>query len=122
MTKAQKVRNRRLESRQIALTTQAKKVFDWILDLIDADTQKGLFRPIEVCLFDKQHTILTTDLGYKKGFEYFLDNFLLQHDWLDFFLTLKEVIEKEDGYTASLDPTATLYDTNLLLIRHYYSY
>lgn len=118
MTKAQEVRNRWLESSQTDLTTQAEKVFDWILNLIDADIQKGFFRPIEVCLFDDQHAIRTTDLS---DTQYDLGSFLLRHQhphWrLDLFLTLQKMIEKEDGYFVLLLSDTILYDAKCILLQ-----
>ena len=113
MTKAQEIRNRRLEKRQNDITVQAEKVFDWILDLIDADTQKGYFGSIKLCLFDDQHTIKTTAFD---GNTYDLgDTFFLQNDRLAFFSTLKQVVEQEDGFKAVLETSAIFYDEKAIL-------
>lgn len=117
MTRAQEVRNRRLEKIQSDITAQAEKVFDWMLDLIDAHTKKGYFGSLEVCLFDNQYIIQTTDLSGKKGTEYNLRNVLLQHDRLAFFSTLKKVVEQEDGFKAVLRPNAVLYDVNCIVFQ-----
>lgn len=117
MTKAQEIRNRRLEKMQSDITAQAEKVFDWMLDLIDADTKKGYFGSIEVCLFADEHTIRTTDLNGKKGTEYDLSDILLQHDRLALFSTLKKVVEQEDGFKAVLKPTATLWDSKCIIFQ-----
>lgn len=114
MTKAQEIRNRRLEKMQSDITAQAEKVFDWMLDLIDADTQKGYFGSIEVCLFDGQNKIKTTALN---GTEYDLGDVLLQHDRLVFFSTLKKVVEQEDGFKAVLKPSATLWDSKAIIFQ-----
>lgn len=117
MTKAQEVRNRRLEKMRSDITAQAEKVFDWMLDLIDADTKKGYFGTIEVCLFDGQHTIKTTALSGKKGTEYELGDVLLKHDRLAFFSTLKGVVEQEDGFKAVLKPDAILWDSKCIIFQ-----
>lgn len=113
MTKAQEIRNKRLEKMQSDITAQAEKVFDWMLDLIDADTKKGYFGSIKVYLFDGEHTIKTTPFGdrtYNLG-----DTFLLQHDRLAFFSTLKQVVEQENGFKAVLEPSAIFYDEKAIL-------
>ena len=114
MTKAQEVRNRRLEKMQGDITEQAKKVFDWILDLMDTDTQKGYFRSIKVCLFYDQHTIKLASLD---GPTYPLSNtFFLQHDRLAFFSTLQQIVEQEEGFSAILEPSAIVYDEKAILL------
>lgn len=114
MTKAQEIRNRRLEKVQNDITVHAKKVFDWMLDLINSDTQKGYFGPIEVVLFDDQSTIKTTALSGKKGIEYELGDVLIQHDRLAFFSTLKKIIEQEDGFKVNFYPDALYYDSKCI--------
>lgn len=113
MTKAQEIRNRRLEKMQSDITAQAEKVFDWMLDLIDADTKKGYFGSIEVCLFDGQNKIKHTDFNS----EYDLGNVLLQHDRLAFFSELKQVVEQEEGFKAILKPSATLWDSKCIILQ-----
>ena len=115
MTKAQQIRNRRLEKMQSDITVQAKKVFDWMLDLIDANTERGFFGPMEVCLFDDQYTIKTTSLSGKKDTEYELCDFLLHHDRLAFFSTLKKIVEQEDGFKANLQPDAIFWDSKCIM-------
>lgn len=117
MTKAQSIRNRRLEKIQNDITAQAEKVFDWMLDLIDADTKQGYFGPIEVVLFDVQDTIKYFDLNGEKGSEYELSDFFLQHDRLNFFSTLKKVVEQEDGFKAILKPDAILWDSKCIIFQ-----
>ena len=112
MTKAQEVRVKRLEKRQSDLTSQAEKVFDWILDLMDADTEKGYFGSITVCLFDGQNQIKTIALN---GTEYDLTEVLLKFDRLAFFSKLKEVVEQEEGYKAILKPSTIFYDSKAIL-------
>ncbi len=115
MTKAQKVRSRRLEKLQNDITEQAKKVFDWILDLIDEDTTKGNFSPFKVCLFNDQSTIKTAELSGEKGKSYELGDFLLQHDRLEFFSTLKIIVEQEDGFNANFDTDAYWWGSKCIL-------
>lgn len=114
MTKAQEIRNRRLEKMQSDITAQAEKVFDWMLDLIDANTQKGYFGPIEVVLFNGQSTIKTIALSGKKGTEYELGDVLIQHDRFAFFSKLKEIIEQEDGFKVNFYPDASYYDSKCI--------
>ncbi len=117
MTKAQEVRRRRLDAIQKDITAQAEKVFDWILDLIDANTQKGHFGMVEVCLFEGQDIIKTTNFNGKKGTEYDLGFFLLLHDKLELFEKLKEVVDKEEGFKSVLKPNATLYDSKAIIFQ-----
>ena len=113
MTKAQEVRSRRLEKRQSDLTTRAEKVFYWILDLMDADTEKGYYGSFMVCLFDGQEQIKSSTLN---GTEYDLTEVLLKFDRLAFFSKLKEVVEQEEGYKAILKPFTTFYDSKAILL------
>lgn len=117
MTKAQEIRNRRLEKIQSDIIAQAEKVFDWMQDLIDADTKKGYFGPIQVCLFDNEHIIQTIDLSGKKGSEYDLGDFLLNHDRMVFFSTLKKVVEQEEGFKATCFPNAILWNSKCIIFQ-----
>ena len=113
MTKAQEVRGKRLEKRQSDLTTRAEKVFYWILDLMDADTEKGYYGSFMVCLFDGQEQIKSSTLNGKK---YDLHEDLLKFDRLEFFSKLEEIIDREEGYKAILKPFTTFYDSKAILL------
>lgn len=114
MTKAQQVRSRRLESIQNELTEEAKKVFDSILDLIDADTKKGHYGTIEVCLFYDQYELKTT--GYCNKV-YDLSTILHKFDRQQFFTILKEVVEQEEGFKAVIKTDATVWDSKAIVFQ-----
>ena len=117
MTKAQEVRTRRLKKMQSDITVQVQKVFDWMLDLIDADTKKGYLGSIEVCLFYDETKIRTSNLSGKEGTEYELKDFFLQHDRIEFFSALKKVVEQEEGFKASLNPDSTLWSSKCIIFQ-----
>ena len=114
MTKAQQVRSRRLESRQNELTVETKRIFDWILDLIDADTKSGHYGSIKVCLFYDQDELRTTRLNNEA---YDMSKILLKFDRKQIFTKLKEVVEQEEGYKATVDTNATLWDSKAIVFQ-----
>ncbi len=115
MTKAQEVRSRRLEKIQSDLTTEAKKIFDWILDLVDENTNTGHFLiPVKVCLFEGQSIIKDSSFNYDK--EYDLSEILFKYNRFELFTALKEVIDQEEGYSATLDTDAIFWDAKAIIL------
>ncbi len=117
MTKAQEVRGRRVEAIQKVLPAQAEKIFDWILDLIDTDTKRGFFCEVEVCLFNDQSIIKTTDLSGNEGTEYDLECNLLPHDKLELFKKLKEIVDNEEGFKAVLKPNTIIGNSEAIIFQ-----
>ena len=114
MTKIQKIREKRLKKTsgsQNDITTQAEKVFDWLLDLIDDDTEREFFDSIEVDLFEDLCTIKITTLSGKCEF----DNFFLQYNVGEFFSTLRKTIEQEDEFRVIPNLEDTSYDSKCTL-------
>lgn len=110
MTKAQQIRSRRLMSIQKELTKEAEKVFDWILDLIDSNTIKGDYRAIEVFLFYDQYELRTKD--GKKSMD--LSNIFLKFNRKQFFTTLKEIIEQEEGFKVDINTEAMIWESKAI--------
>lgn len=107
MTKAQEVRSRRLESLQNELSEKTEKIFDWILDLMDEETKKGKFGAIEVYIYYDQDELRFDMEGY---YVYDLSKALQKFDRKQIFSKLKEVVEREEGYTATLNTNAAVWD------------
>ena len=100
--KAQEIRKNRKAMIDQEISAEAEKIFNWILDLIDADTEKNCFRDFKLYLFDDELTLRTEGL---KGTEYNLNDFFLRHDRIELFEVLKEIIEREEGFTANFKRT-----------------
>ncbi len=117
MTKAQEVRQRRIERRQHDLTVVAEGIFDWILDLIDLDTKKGYLDSTKICLF-KGEKKLRNIYGseYKVYSIYDLSEPLKKFNKIEIFSKLKEVIENEDGYEVDLNRSAVFWDSTGILL------
>ncbi len=114
MTKAQQVRNRRMKAMNQEMKEEAKKVFEWILDVIDQATARNYFpKSIRFCLYDTESTIQALMI---KNTEYELFDFLMQHDRKAFFKQLKKIIEQEDGYTTQLDIDAIYWNAKAILL------
>ena len=103
MTKrAEEVRKNRKQMIEQDILREAEDIFNWILDLIDSDTNAKNFRNVKLYLFDDQFSLKTEDLD---GTEYNLKDFLLIYDKTKLFEVLKEIIEKEEGFTAEITNT-----------------
>lgn len=101
-TKAQKIRYNRLNS-ICNLNEQAKEIFDWILDLIDEDTKRGIFESITVCLHSDSCKIERFKKLKGNAIEYFgqsynLPDSISKHKRIQLFETLEEVVKSEDGF------------------------
>lgn len=110
MTKAQEVRMNRLNAIN-TLTRQAKEIFDWILDLIDADTQKETFEPINLYLNTSRVIVRFKNLdgGARECLEHYaLKGNLPEYSSIQLFTALKEVVEQEEGFTAVIEKSNAL--------------
>lgn len=118
MTKAQKVRNRRLEKQRDDIISEAKRVFDWMWCMINENTEGVYFNSFEVFLPDESYDIQITRLGdwSSNGGIYMAGTYRLKgmrcygYDRLEFFSTLKEVVEQEEGFEANINPNTIFYD------------
>lgn len=105
MTKAQEVRQRRLDSIQ-ADRDEALKVFEWLLDVLDKRTAKKDYSPLEVS-FDGYYirpadhdSYNVHDCGMKAIYDY-----------------VKDMFNNEEGYSAvSLEPTGRDRCFNLRIV------
>lgn len=107
MLDPQEVRKRRqsaiLQSqlaRREKLMEEAKKIFQWILKLIDEDTKKGCFSSITVYQYDRSDTINYSGEHY--------DQCSFSRD--EIFPIICEVINSEDGYHAEFREKQVYYD------------
>ena len=115
MTKAQKIRNERIKAININLEKRDQKVFDWILDLIDADTKNKNFLPIELYIFNEKGSVKFIAANAKNN-EYSFDKQLIFCDILKFITKLKDVIEKEEGFYVFVEPDVYFgYSQNIIL-------
>ena len=105
MTKAQQVRSKRLEKIHKTDDAEAQKIFDWILDLMDADTKKGYLGPIEVFMWYDRFHIQTNH----SSATYDLSKVHLEYDRVTLFTKLYQLINKEDGFKATLAVNGTLW-------------
>lgn len=125
MTNAQQVRSKRLEKinsdireiidiRDISdIKVEIQKIFDWILDILDKDTEQKFFGPIEIFLWDAQDTIKTN----RSRAEYDVTPILCRYNSGDLFFTLKRVIEEEEGFKAELNLNASVWDENAIMLK-----
>ena len=112
MTKAQEIRTRRLEKLEKSMNTEAEKIFDWILDLMDADTERGYFGEFRVFLCYDQNEIKTGHDDVK----YDLSQVLLKYDRVKLFTSLSKLIDKEDGFKADLNVNGTIWDEKAIIL------
>ena len=112
MKKAQEVRSRRLESLKNELNVEAEKIFDWLLDLMDEKTKKGEYEAIEVYSFYDGDEIRCT-----YGKTYNLSKLLKKYSITQVFFKLEEVVEREEGFVATLDFKATKWDSKAITLK-----
>ncbi len=103
MTKAQEVRSRRLEKRSDGITAEAEKIFSWILDLMDEDTERGYNGSLEILLYDHETIIKKATLD---GKEYDATEAVLKYNRYTLFATLATVVKREDGFDGKFMPYA----------------
>ena len=99
MIKAQQVRLRRLQKYNAAINVEAQKIFDWILDLMDANTEKGYYGSLDIFLYYGDHEI---NVEQEKA-KYNLVDILLRYDRKKLFTSLCDLINKNQGFVADLN-------------------
>ena len=111
MTKAQEVRSRRLSIRQKKekekeklLTEEVEQIFAWILKLMDQETQSG---EDDVTLVFSKNNQDKNSLWYHTWYapyyrRYDLSEILQYFNKKQIFTELKKVIEKEEGFRATV--------------------
>lgn len=99
MKKAQEVRKRRLEAKKKIFSGEAEKIFDWTLDLIDSGTEAGNFNSLVIRLVADDDIILNSFNDKKYNLE---DKEYNLGEKIMLFQTLKNIIDKEEGYDSNL--------------------
>lgn len=108
MTKAQEVRNRRLKKKQAEITSQAKTLLDWILSKSNENTEEVKLNSFKLFLPDNSCEIRLIEFkNWTSGLDYLgpgslLDDDILKYNRLEFFGALKELVEKEENYKATI--------------------
>lgn len=113
MTKAQQVRIRWLQKYNAAINVEAQKIFDWILDLIDANTQKGYYGSLDICLYYGEDEII---VKCQEEAKYNLVDILLRYDRKKIFTSLCNLINKEQGFVATLNLNDCYYDAKAITL------
>ena len=113
MTKAQQVRTRRLQKQDAAIKVEAQKIFDWILDLMDANTEKGYYGSLDIILYYGDHEIFPEG---KEEEKYNLRDILLRYDRRTLFNTLYNLINDEEGFVARLNLNDCYYDSKAITL------
>lgn len=102
MNKAQEIRKRRVLKSNYDVYVEAKEVFDWILDLIDNDTTKRLFEAGPFKIYSTPWDTCIRNFSDEKIYELGA-SFIKQHGIETFFSILKERIENEPGFQATIN-------------------
>ena len=111
MSRAQDIRQARSAKLEEYYEAEAKKIFDWILDIFDFDIKNNSFGWVEVFLFYDETSILSG----KYEMEYELKEF--HGDRKRLFETLKKIVEQEEGYKALLKIDTKIWGERAILIR-----
>ncbi len=115
MSRAQKIRSERLEAINQTITTEAKKIFDWILELMDVDNKRGYFKPIKFCLFSDSTILRPIETGFHDTRKYDLTKAFTKCDVMTLFVKLKDVVEQEEGFLMRLDLDATYCESKAII-------
>ena len=107
MTKAQEVRIRRLQKYKAAIAEEAQKIFDWILDLMDANTEKGYLGSLDVYLYYDEQEI---KVKCQEKAKYNLAKVLLQYDRVKNILLRTEQIKDMEDMDAVYERLESIYD------------
>ena len=107
MLDPQEVRKRRKEAlhqlsvkKRAELIEEAKKIFQWILEMIDTNTLEGRFYNFSIWQYDRSSKITTTTE------EYNLSSFSRD----EIFPILCDIINKEEGYHAEYEKNVVIYN------------
>lgn len=115
MEKAQRVRKTRQEFINYPLVSMANEIFDWVLDEFDARTKVMNFDPIQLYVYKSsiKTTIKTTNgLEYKNSMIYFLQSYSIE----ELFAKLKDIVDGEDGFSATLNSDAGILNITIDII------
>ena len=113
MTKAQKIRSKRLKKLDEAINAEAEKIFDWILDLMDVNTEKGYFGGVDLFLWDDKSSIKEL---HNEEVTHDLTDVLLKYDRNKLFTTLAKLIDNEEGYKVTLNLNAYIWESKAILL------
>jgi hypothetical protein len=110
VTKAEQVRKERLEARYKGISKAAKEIFDWMLDILSAETQDGYIDETVFWLFDDDYKLNT----WFRNSTLDLRPIIEKYDRVVLFDRLKELIESEEGYKVEYEPHSTQWDSTCL--------
>ena len=99
MTKAEIVRTKRLKTLQAA--NEIEKIFDWILDKIDMDTDDGIFESREFFLYKNDYEPKLMTCNSSENYD--LSEIFSTINKEIFFKLLNQLINKEDGYKSEIN-------------------
>ena len=111
--RAQEVRqNRKMMLKQETYDV-AEKIFNWILYHMDEDTKKKDFKDCILYLFDNEWNLRPSESDVNDGYR--LGDFLNRHERAELLEVLKDVIEREEGFTADFKRTEVWNSTGFML-------
>lgn len=94
---AEEVRNRRMDGIK-KLTNETLNAFEWILKLLDAKTAKFEFEPLEVFAYVTDNHRVRMEVGR----DVYTSSIMNISSVNVLLLSIKKVIDAEDGYSAKL--------------------
>ena len=113
MEKAQQVRKRRLQKYDATVNVEAQKIFDWILDLMDADTESGYLGSLGIFSYYDEHEIR---VKYQEKTKYNLTDVHLSFDRKRLFSSLFNLVNNEQGFVATINFDDTYYDSKAITL------
>ena len=99
MTKAQRVREKRLKFLKVA--DKIENVVSWILDQIDMDTDDGIFESREFFLYKNDYDPKLMTCNSSENYD--LSEIFSTINKEIFFKLLNQLINKEDGYKSEIN-------------------
>ena len=113
MKKAQQVRTRWLQKYDAAINVEAQKIFNWVLDLMDANTEKGYFGSLDIFSYYDEHWIR---VKCQKEAKYDLTDVLLQFDRKKLFIALHNLINNEQGFVVTTNFDDIYYNSKAITL------
>ncbi len=113
--KAQQIREDKNVATEEEYVKESEKIFDWILSIFEEKHQKMDFSPIFLVMYRDESRLEL--MNESKSDEWNLYDFFSNHSRKKLFKILKETIEKEEGYRAGLNFSASVWDTKATTLR-----
>ena len=117
MTKAQEVRRRRLEKRSEGLTTEAEKIFSWILNLMSEDTSEGYLGALNLILRADTTKIRKIEMLRKADETYDATSAILKYGRFALLEELENIVNREDGFEGKFTPHDIYDDKEYIIFR-----